>query len=288
MTIKYWLLALRLQTLPAGASPVIIGLAISKNIQPINIVLATTTLLCALLIQIGTNFANDYYDAKKGADTPQRKGPQRMVQAGLISPDQMKHATTLVFATAFVIGLYLAWSAGWPILIIGIISICCGYLYTASPYAIAYNGLGDIFALVFFGPVAVAGTTYIQTGILSPKALILGVGIGLISTALLAVNNVRDINEDSAANKHTLVVRFGKTFGQIEFTLCLLLSYSILFLYTFQNIFLIYGVLSYGIYTVHIIRKIWTQAGKTLNNCLANTGLCLLLYAIILYADTLV
>ena len=209
------------------------------------------------------------------------KGPQRMVQSGLIAPHQMKYATFFVFALAFLLGLYLSYIGGWPIFLIGIISIACGYLYTAGPYAIAYNGLGDIFALVFFGPVAVAGTVYIQIHALSIDAIIIGIGIGLISTALLAVNNVRDINEDKVANKHTLVVRFGKRFGQLEYSICLLVSFIILFYFTFSTLFSGIILISYSIYLGVIIKKIWTQSGSELNNCLANTGLCLIFYGLI-------
>ena len=280
-TIKYWLLALRLKTLPAAIAPVAIGLALAINNAKFHLPAAIITLSCSLLIQIGTNFANDYIDAQKGADTDQRKGPKRMVQAGLISLKHMKIATYLVFLTAFILGLYLVWLAGWPILAIGIISISCGYLYTAGPYALAYNGLGDLFALIFFGPVAIGGTYYIQTTTLSMPAIHLGIGIGLLSTALLTVNNIRDINEDIVVNKKTTVVRFGTRYGQIQYTLCILLSFSILALYTIHNLLIIYALVSYAIYSIHIIRKVWVQTGPQLNNCLATTGLCLVLYSLI-------
>ena len=170
-------------------------------------------LVGALLIQIGTNFSNDYIDFLKGADTGARKGPLRVTQAGLVSPRAMKRATFLTFALAFATGLYLVWRGGWPVLLIGALSIVAGVLYTAGRYSLAYLGLGDLFVLLFFGPVAVGGTYYVQALDLTWEVLVAGLGPGLLAAALLVVNNLRDADEDRAAGKKTLVVRFGRRFG---------------------------------------------------------------------------
>ncbi len=174
---------------------------------------ALAALLGAVLIQIGTNFSNDYVDFLKGADTDARKGPMRATQAGLVAPETMKRATILAFGLAFAVGLYLVWRGGWPVLAIGIASIAAGIAYTAGRHALAYLGLGDVFVLLFFGPVAVGGTYYVQTLTITPVALVAGLGPGLLSAALLVVNNLRDVDEDRAADKRTLIVRFGTRFG---------------------------------------------------------------------------
>ena len=280
--LKHWLLAARPKTLVASILPVCCGFLLAREQSPL--VSPYVGLLClfyCFAVQVGTNFANDYYDAKKGTDTVNRKGPKRMVQAGLIEPNTMKKATFYTFLLAFFVGVLLTINSSWIIFFIGIISIACGYLYTAGPYALAYNGLGDIFALIFFGPVAVGGTYFIQTNTIFSHVIIIGLGIGLISTALLAVNNIRDIDEDLKANKKTLIVRFGTLFGKWEFTLCLLISLLILWTYALTTFLSIYALTAYSIYCIHVIKKIWSQTGQELNNCLANTGVCLFFYGLI-------
>ena len=167
----------------------------------------------ALLITIGTNFCNDYADYASGADTINRKGPTRVTQAGLLSPRQVKVATFIVFALVTVLGVYLIYRAGWVVLLIGFSSIFAGIFYTAGPWPYGYKGLGELFVILFFGPVAVGGTYYVQTLEITSEVLILGFAPGLLGAAILIVNNIRDIEEDRQANKLTLMVRFGRRFG---------------------------------------------------------------------------
>ena len=195
-------------------APVVVGTALAWDDGAAHAASAFFALLGALLIQVGTNFSNDYIDFLKGADTGARQGPMRVTQAGLVSPQAMKRATFLAFALAFATGLYLVWRGGWPVLLIGALSIVAGVLYTAGRYSLAYLGLGDLFVLLFFGPVAVGGTYYVQALTLTWEAAVAGLGPGLLAAALLVVNNLRDIDEDREAGKKTLVVRFGRSFGR--------------------------------------------------------------------------
>ena len=176
-------------------------------------------LLGAILIQIGTNFYNDYADFLKGADTSDRKGPMRATQAGLVKPESMKRATIAVFALAVASGLYLIWRGGLPVLMIGVFSILFGILYTAGRYSLAYLGIADLFVLVFFGPVAVGGTYYVQALAIESVVLVAGFAPGLLAVAILLVNNIRDIDEDRAAGKKTLIVRMGRRFGVVAYCL---------------------------------------------------------------------
>ncbi len=218
-----WMIAARPKTLTVILGPILIGSAMAYKSSAFSWLPFLITLLAGLGIQIGTNYANDYFDYIKGADTPERVGPARAVAAGLIAPHAMLRGTILVFAVTFVFSLYLTYLGGWPILLLALCSIALGFLYTAGPLPVAYLGLGELFVILFFGIVATAGTNYLQTGVLSAHASIAGLGPGLLSTALIVVNNIRDADQDVRVGKNTLVVRFGKAFGKIEFALCLLI-----------------------------------------------------------------
>ena len=211
--LRVWLLAARPKTLPAAAAPVLVGVALAVEAGVFHPGAALCALLGALLIQVGTNFANDYHDFVKGADTSERKGPLRVTQAGLVSPAAVRRATVVAFGLAVAAGLYLIVRGGWPVLAIGVLSILFGVLYTAGRYSLAYLGIADLFVLVFFGPVAVAGTYYVQALGVGAVEIAAGLGPGLLSTAILLVNNIRDVEEDRAAGKRTLVVRLGRRVG---------------------------------------------------------------------------
>lgn len=214
---QIWILAARPKTLSACVSPVLMGGALAYHDDMFHGLAFFTALFSAFFIQVGTNFCNDYFDFIKGADTAARLGPTRATQAGLVSFKQMRHAAILAFFMATILGCYLVFRGGWPIVIIGVLSLAAGVFYTAGPYALAYVGLGDIFVLIFFGPVASLGTYYVQTLQFSPVALIAGFAPGLLSTAILTVNNLRDIDQDRKAHKKTLAVRFGKLFSKVEY-----------------------------------------------------------------------
>lgn len=227
--MKNWFLAIRPKTLTVAVGPVLVGLSYAWREGFFEASIALITLLAALLIQIGTNLCNDYFDHQKGADTLERVGPIRVTQAGLISPERVKYAFMGAFGLAALLGVILVVRGGWPIALIGIASLISGVAYTAGPYALAYVGLGEVFVLIFFGPVAVLGTYYLQTlrWALEPGAA--GVALGLLACGILVVNNIRDVEQDKKANKKTLVVRFGKNFGQLEYMFCLLMPALIAF-----------------------------------------------------------
>lgn len=281
---QVWFEAARPKTLPAAASPVIMGCAMAYADGVFYWPAALTALVCALLIQIGTNYANDYFDFLKGADTEHRIGPTRATQAGLVSPQAMKNAVIVVFALAFIIGLYLVYRGGWPILAIGIASILFGILYTGGPSPLGYNGTADIFVLIFFGPVAVGGTYYVQALDITEPVLIAGLAPGLISTAILTVNNLRDIETDRLAGKKTLVVRFGARFGQLEYLFCMLLAALIPLALVYFYESSPYAVLSLiaivaALPSIKTVFKI--VADPILNTVLANTGKTLFLYSLL-------
>ena len=217
---RVWLMAARPKTLPAAAAPVLLGTAMAYADGGFHAVSALCAFLGALLIQIGTNLANDYFDHAKGADTAVRLGPTRVTQAGLVAPGKVLAAAALAFALACVPGLYIVIRGGWPFVVVGLASIACGILYTAGPYPLGYLGLGDLLVLVFFGPVAVAGTYYVQALELSRPIMIAGFGPGLLSVAILTVNNLRDVDQDREAGKKTLPVRFGRAFAKAEYLGC--------------------------------------------------------------------
>ncbi|HET6569261.1 MAG TPA: 1,4-dihydroxy-2-naphthoate polyprenyltransferase [Rhodothermales bacterium] len=219
--LKVWLLAARPKTLWAAVAPVVVGTALAVDDGVFHALSAFFALLGSVLIQVGTNFSNDYADFEKGADTGERKGPMRVTQAGLVTPEMMRRATSAVFALALLSGVYLIWRGGWPVVAIGVLSILSGILYTAGRYSLAYLGLGDLFVLIFFGPVAVAGTYYVQALFVQPFVLVAGLGPGLLSVAILLANNIRDVDEDRLADKRTLVVRFGRSFGVGLYGFCL-------------------------------------------------------------------
>ena len=208
-----WWLAIRPKTLPAATAPVLVGTAHAYRSGAFQAVPALAALVGALLIQIVSNLANDYFDFKKGADTEERLGPPRVTQQGLISEKGVLTGLALCVGLALSVGAYLVLVGGWPIVAVGLVSLLCAVAYTGGPYPLGYNGLGEVFVFLFFGPVAVAGTVYVQSLRLDPLAALAGVPIGLLCANILVVNNVRDFETDAKAGKRTLAVRFGREFG---------------------------------------------------------------------------
>lgn len=219
--VKIWLDSARPKTLWAAVSPVMIGAAMAQAAGGVHWGVLAMIVTSATLIQIGTNFANDYYDFIKGADTDERTGPARATAAGLVTPSAMRRAFVVTFGLAVFIGFFLVLRGGWPILAIGVASVVCGVLYTAGPFPLAYVGLGEVFVLVFFGPVAVGGTYYLMSSRIEPAVLVAGLAPGLLACAILVVNNFRDYETDKVAGKRTLVVRFGRSFGVAEYVGCI-------------------------------------------------------------------
>ncbi|MBI3201630.1 MAG: 1,4-dihydroxy-2-naphthoate polyprenyltransferase [Myxococcales bacterium] len=212
-----WLLAARPQTLPVAVAPVAVGTAVASTLGPVRWGAVAAALTGALLIQIGTNFANDVFDHEKGADTAERLGPTRAVQSGLLSAHAVKAGMVVAFFGALVAGVYLTTVAGATVVAIGIASILSGVAYTGGPYPLGYHGLGDLFVLVFFGFVAVAGTSWVAAGTVPPVAWLAAIPVGALATAVLVVNNARDHQTDVGAGKRTLVVRFGRRFANLEY-----------------------------------------------------------------------
>ena len=216
---RIWIGAARPRTLPAAFAPVVVGSALAWHDGAFNLAAASLCLGFSVLVQIGTNFANDYYDFIRGADTRARVGPRRAVAAGLIAPSTMKRAMSAAFLAAFVVGLGLvAWGGPW-LIAIGVASILCGIAYTGGPWPLAYHGLGDLFVFVFFGLVAVGGTYFVQAGRLPLDAVLAGVPIGLLAANILVVNNYRDVETVALAHKRTLVVRLGRRAARVQFNL---------------------------------------------------------------------
>ena len=229
--LQVWLEAARPRTLPAAVAPVLVGSALAWRDGAFQPGAAGLCLGFALLVQIGTNFANDYYDFVRGADAPGRVGPRRAVAAGLVSPGTMRFAMVVTFAAAFALGLGLiAWGGPW-LLVVGILSILSGIAYTGGPYPLAYHGWGDVFVFIFFGLVAVGGTYFTQAARLGTDALLAGVPVGLLAANILVVNNYRDADTDARAAKRTLVVRLGRPFARTQFGVSLLAAFLLPFLF---------------------------------------------------------
>ncbi len=277
-----WISAMRPKTLAAGAAPVIMGTAMAYEADAGHAPSALAALMGALLIQIGTNFANDYFDFVKGADTAARIGPVRATAAGLVRPEAMRRAMILAFALVFVPGAYILFRGGWPFLVVGLVSMLCGFLYTGGPWPLAYLGLGDLFVLVFFGPVAVGGTYYLQAGALPVEVVWAGVAAGLFSTAILTVNNLRDIDGDRAAGKRTLAVRFGGGFARAEYVMAILSGGVGIPIFLAMRYAHAYAALAALVVlpAIPCIRTVLTSKdGAALNKVLARTGQLLLLFA---------
>jgi 1,4-dihydroxy-2-naphthoate octaprenyltransferase len=272
-----WLEASRPKTLIASISPALIGTALAWKNGSFSFLIFLLTLLTGVAIQVGTNFANDYFDFLKGADTNERKGPRRVTQAGVVALPVMRKAIILAFTIAALSSAYLAAIGGPYISLLTILYIGLSLAYTAGPVPLAYLGLGDFFVLIFYGPVAMLITYYLQTGDLPLQLGVLGLCPGLVSTAILTANNLRDIQEDRHCNKKTLVVRFGETFGRLEYTFCLMAACLIPCLYGH------YLMPSLLLPAFVPIKALWTiQDKKLLNVPFTQTGKLLVLYTLLL------
>ncbi|WP_461209299.1 1,4-dihydroxy-2-naphthoate polyprenyltransferase [Desulfocurvus sp. DL9XJH121] len=287
--VKLWILASRPKTLPAALGPVLVGSALAFQAQRFQWIPASLCLAFALLIQIGTNFANDYYDFIKGADTEERQGPKRMTASGLIPLKRMKIITAGVFALAFAVGLGLIPYGGWWLLIIGVLSILLGYGYTAGPFPLAYLGLGEIFVMIFFGWIAVGCTYFVQAGEVSTLALLAGTAVGALNTNLLVVNNHRDVETDVKADKRTLAVRFGRGFSCFEyrawFALALGCALAMALLLGSAWLLLPLAVLPLGLRLCVMMGKL--QDGPTYIRMLGKTSIVLTLYCLLMSAGLL-
>ena len=282
--INTWIEAARPKTLAAAFVPVLVGSAIAYNQNSFDWIPSMVALLCAFLIQIGTNFANDYFDFIKGADTEDRVGFKRATSEGLITAEEMKMATIYTMALAFLFGLYLVWHAGWVILALGIASLVFGVLYTGGPFPLGYNGLGDLFVFLFFGIVAVMGTYYVNALEWSIESFWASLAVGALSVNILVVNNLRDVEQDGPAGKNTLGVLLGENALRWEYLLMLLTAVFIpIYMYLYFSygiyLFLPYLAIPFGVFLLYVI---WTEEEKSkLNKTLEQTAQFMTLFGIL-------
>jgi len=227
---NYWLLAIRPKTLSISVVPVFVGCSLAwAQVGGLDVLVMIATIATAMLIQIGTNLHNDVADFERGTDDPlTRSGPPRVTSEGWLSAAQVKHATYTSFVMAFLIGCYLVWHGGWPILMLGLLSITAGLAYTGGPKPLAYIGLGELFVWLFFGVVAVSGSYFLQVGRFDFSAVVAGAILGLPAAAVLVVNNYRDLESDRAVAKNTLAVRCGRRFSRFEYALLMLAPFLLL------------------------------------------------------------
>lgn len=281
--MKRWILAARPATLTAAVVPVAVGTACAYAVDGLRALPALAALFGAIWIQIGTNFANDVFDAEKGADTEDRLGPTRAVATGLIDAGEMRRAMVLAFGLATLAGVYLAWTAGWPVIAIGVASVLSGIAYTGGPYPLGYNGLGDVFVMIFFGFVAVCGTAFVQVGAVPSVAWWASVPVGAIATAILVVNNLRDRVTDARVGKRTLAVRFGRRAAIGEYATLLLAAYlvpALLFAVGGFGLPILLPLVTAPVALV-LTRRVATREGRELNPLLAGTAKLLLVHGLL-------
>jgi len=288
--VRIWVMAARLRTLPAAIAPVLVGTSVAVQRGVFRPGAFVAALLGALFIQIGTNLANDYSDARRGADAEDRVGPVRVTAGGLVPPRQVLIATYVTFGLAVVCGLYLVAVAGIELLFVGVASIAAGVLYTGGPKPYGYEGLGELFVFLFFGVVAVTGSTFAQLQQWPWESFVLSVPIGLLAAAILMVNNVRDIDSDRRAGKRTLAVRLGRERGRTIYALMIYVAYLV------APVPWPAGSLSPWLLApwltlplaVRLVRTVRTHAdGPTLNQALAQTGMLQLAFGLLLSAGIL-
>jgi 1,4-dihydroxy-2-naphthoate octaprenyltransferase len=278
-----WLMAIRPKTLPAAAASVIVGTALAWRDGGFLFGAALAALVVAILLQVGSNLANDVYDDERGADTPDRLGPTRVTQAGLLSRTQVKNGMKVVFVTALILGFYLTWVRGWFVLVIGVAAIIAAIAYTGGPFPLGYHGLGEVFVFLFFGVTAVVGSYWVQVGSAPAIVWAMSVPMGLLITAIIVVNNLRDIEQDRAVGKRTLTVRIGVRATMFEYAGCLVGAYAV-----------VAGAVAFGALTPWVLltllsaplayrvtRVVFAESGRALNDALAGTGQLSLAFSVL-------
>ena len=288
--LRLWALAARPRTLPAAVAPVLVGTALAIVDDEFKPLAFLAALIGSVFIQIGTNLSNDYSDARRGADTEDRLGPVRVTAGGLMPPRRVLIGTYVAFGIAVVAGIYLAAITGPELLLVGVASIAAGVLYTGGPKPYGYEGLGELFVFLFFGVVAVVGSYYVQAQELPWEAFALSVPVGLLASAILVVNNVRDADTDRRAGKRTLAVRLGRARARRLFEAMLVVSYLTVIAIPLA------GGLSWWVVlpllTLPLVPSLWKTVaertdGPSLNGALADTGRLLGLFSLLLAAGIL-
>ncbi|HEY8485952.1 MAG TPA: 1,4-dihydroxy-2-naphthoate polyprenyltransferase [Limnochordales bacterium] len=268
------MLAARIPTLSAAVAPVLVGTAMAAARGAARADVFLAALAASLLIQIGTNFANDLFDYRKGADREGRLGPTRVTQTGLLSEAQVARGTLTVFAGAVLLGAYLARVGGWPVVVIGALAIAAGVLYTAGPWPLGYHGLGDVMVFLFFGVVAVGGTVYVHAGQWPASALVAGAAVGCTVTAILVVNNLRDLEQDRASGKRTLAVRLGVRGTRVEYVVLVAAAYGLwAALWRMGELGPAFWLPLLSLpWAADTVRQVFTQQGRALNATLKGTS----------------
>jgi 1,4-dihydroxy-2-naphthoate octaprenyltransferase len=289
-SLRIWLMAARPRTLPAAIAPVLVGTALAGYFHIFHPLRFVAALLGAVFIQVGTNLSNDYSDARRGADTEDRIGPVRVTAGGLVPPRQVLIATYVTFGLAVLCGVYLIVVAGWQILLIGVASILAGVLYTGGPRPYGYEGLGELFVFLFFGIAAVAGSYFAQVRAFDWESFALAVPVGLLASAILVVNNTRDIDTDRRAGKRTLAVRLGRQRARDLYAATVYLAYPLaLVTWVFGPLkpwlFLPWLTLPLAAPVVKLVRN--HTDGPSLNQALAKTGQLQLAFCVLLAAGLL-
>ena len=288
--VRIWMMAARPRTLPAAIAPVLVGTALAGYLHVFHPLRFVAALVGAIFIQVGTNLSNDYSDARRGADAEDRLGPVRVTAGGLVPPDQVLVATYVSFGVAVAAGVYLVIVAGWELLVVGAASILAGVLYTGGPRPYGYEGLGEVFVFLFFGIVAVAGSFFVQVTHLNWEAFALAVPVGLLASAILVVNNYRDIDSDRRANKRTLAVRLGRGGTRTMFAVIVYLAYllaTVTWIFGPLKPWLLLSWLTLPL-AADIVRTVRNRTdGPSLNQALAHTGLLQLAFCVLLSAGLL-
>jgi 1,4-dihydroxy-2-naphthoate polyprenyltransferase len=283
--MRIWLMAARPRTLPAAVAPVLVGTALAMIGHDLRVGGFVAALLGAILIQVGTNLSNDYSDARRGADTEDRLGPVRVTAGGLVPPRQVLVATYATFALAVLCGVYLVVLAGPILLAIGAASILAGVLYTGGPRPYGYEGLGEVFVFLFFGIVAVGGSYYVQAENVEWEAFVLAVPVGLLACAILAVNNIRDLDSDRRAGKRTLAVRLGRPRARTVYGLLVYGAFVTVPIPAILGAVSAWTLLPLALLplAVALVRTVRRHTdGATLNGALAHTGIAQLAFCVLL------
>ena len=282
-TFEAWILAARPRTIPASVAPVAVGTAAAYHDGALAVLPALAALAVSMLLQVGVNLAKDYFDYAGGIDSPDRLGPTRVTQSGLIEPGRVKAGMACVFCLAALMGLYLVFVGGVPILLAGIASIAAALAYSGGPYPLASHGLGDLFVFIFFGLVAVGGTYYVQALSLTPMALLVAVPPGLLITAILVVNNLRDIHTDRRSGKRTLAVILGAGGSRAEYAILLAAAYAAVLLIWILGPYGLWVLLPFisCIMAFRTLRIVLKESGRVLNEALAKTAGLALVFSLL-------
>jgi 1,4-dihydroxy-2-naphthoate octaprenyltransferase len=289
-TARIWVMAARLRTLPAAIAPVLVGTSLALGAGHFKPLAFLAALLGAIFIQVGTNLSNDYSDARRGADTEDRLGPVRVTAGGLVPPRQVLIATYATFGLAVLCGAYLVAVAGWELIAVGAASILAGVLYTGGPRPYGYEGLGEIFVFLFFGVVAVAGSYFVQVQQLPWQPFICAIPVGLLASAILVVNNVRDLETDRRAGKRTVAVRIGRARTRTLYTAMLAVAFltaPLPWLLGSMTAWLLlpWAAIPLAVGVAGVVRT--RTDGPALNGALARTGMLQLVFCLLFSAGIL-